>query len=267
MKTKDIARILKSEKFGEDNDDVDFTRLLTDSRQLVVPSETLFFAIRSERNDGVKYVADLYDKGVRGFVVSRDIDTELRASLERKENIHVWYVDNVVLALQNIASAHRQQFDIPVVGITGSNGKTIVKDWMLQLLSPDRRMVVNPKSYNSQIGVPLSVWLMNDSHEMGVFEAGISQPGEMSFLENVIRPTIGVFTNIGHAHDEGFESKRQKIEEKLRLFEHCNVIIYCSDYDDIKSAVENDVALNRVARFEWGRNNGCTVQLCNILVP
>ena len=264
MKTKDIARILESEKFGEGNDDVDFTRLLTDSRQLVVPSETLFFAIRSKRNDGVKYVADLYDKGVRGFVVSRDIDTELRASLERKENIHVWYVDNVVFALQNIASAHRQQFDIPVVGITGSNGKTIVKDWMLQLLSPDRRMVVNPKSYNSQIGVPLSVWLMNDSHEMGVFEAGISQPGEMSFLENVIRPTIGVFTNIGHAHDEGFESKRQKIEEKLRLFEHCNVIIYCSDYDDIKSAVENDVALNRVARFEWGRSNGCTVQLCNV---
>ena len=213
--------------------------LLTDSRQLTFAPQTLFFAIKGERHDGHRFLRDLYQKGVRQFVVERSALTETqRELLATFTDARIWVVENSVLALQELAKNRRASFQIPVVGITGSNGKTIVKEWLAQLLSPDYRVAKSPKSYNSQIGVPLSVWQLNDSHTLGIFEAGISQSHAMKALQDIIRPTIGIFTNIGSAHDQGFKSRKQKITEKLRLFTNCQQLIYCADYQDIEEEIK-----------------------------
>jgi len=212
--------------------------LLTDSRQLIFPEATLFFAIKGEHHDGHDYLQTLYQKGVRQFVVERKALNEVRRSLiQTFENTQIWEVESATKALQDLARKHRNQFDIPIVGITGSNGKTIVKEWLAQLLSPDFRIVKSPKSYNSQIGVPLSVWHIDASHTLGIFEAGISQQQEMKTLQEIIQPTIGIFTNIGSAHDEGFRSRKQKITEKLRLFTQCKTLIYRHDYEEIDQEI------------------------------
>ena len=209
--------------------------LLTDSRSLTFADQTLFFAIRTQKGDGHRYVPQLYDKGVRAFVVQESHENFRNTCPE------AWFfvVKDSLAALQKLAAFHRSQFhDIPVVGITGSNGKTIVKEWLNQLLSPFRHVTRSPRSYNSQIGVPLSVWQMDEQTELGIFEAGISQPGEMERLEPIIRPTIGILTNIGTAHAAGFESQQQKLVEKLRLFQNCDVVIYCADIPGISDALE-----------------------------
>ena len=185
---------------------------ITDSRQVITdPKKGVFFAIRGDRHDGHQYIIDLYDRGVRQFVVER---AAMQTEWKLLSDAQFTEVDNVLQTLQQMATKHRQQFQIPVVGITGSNGKTIVKEWLAQLLSggpPPTDFVIarSPKSYNSQVGVPLSVHQLNETHTLGIFEAGISQPHEMAALEPMIQPTIGVFTNIGTAHDEGFESQKQ----------------------------------------------------------
>lgn len=186
--------------------------LLLDSRKAFSPTTSLFFAIVSSRRDGHDFIGELYRKGVRSFVVSRSFDEPVF-----KDATFI-QVNDTVEALQQIAAYHRAQFDIPVIGITGSNGKTIVKEWLFQLLHPDYAIVRSPKSYNSQVGVPLSVWQIRSYHTLAIFEAGISQPGEMQKLESVIRPTLGVFTCIGEAHSEGFTSKEEKEKEKRKLF-------------------------------------------------
>ena len=191
--------------------------LLIDSRKLLFPSTTLFFAIAGPRRQGNAFVKDLYNKGVRNFVV----DASFKFDVKDYGDANVITVSAVLDALQKITAYHRAQFNIPVIGITGSNGKTIVKEWLYQLLHNDYTIVRSPKSYNSQIGVPLSVWQMNAKHSLGIFEAGISMPGEMERLQKIIQPTIGVITNIGQAHSEGFESITQKAQEKINLF--CNV--------------------------------------------
>ena len=168
--------------------------------------------------------------------------------------------------LQRVAECHRTQFSIPVVGITGSNGKTIVKDWIVQLLSTDHNIAASPKSYNSQIGVPLSVWQMSGDNDMAVFEAGISEAGKMEALRNVIQPTIGIFTNIGQAHDENFLTRRQKIAEKLQLFTHCEVLIYCLDHRDIHSVISEKESLHGLNRFTWGSSDENAVQLHETIV-
>ncbi|TAF96443.1 MAG: bifunctional UDP-N-acetylmuramoyl-tripeptide:D-alanyl-D-alanine ligase/alanine racemase [Cytophagia bacterium] len=234
--------------------------LLTDSRQLTLPSQTLFFAINGERHDGHRFVESLYQKGVRQFVVERAV---FDLNLDQKmPNATIWVVENSILALQELAKHRRKQFQIPVVGITGSNGKTIVKEWLSQLLSPDFWIVKSPKSYNSQIGVPLSVWQLNERHTLGVFEAGISHPHEMQALQQIIRPTMGIFTNIGSAHDEGFRSRKQKITEKLRLFTTCQVLVYCADYQDIDEEIK--IILQPVnpscELVGWGSAAHCAVQ-------
>lgn len=196
--------------------------LATDSRKLVLPAYAVFFAIKGLRHDGHLFIAELYATGLRSFVVENV-----------PENIEILYpeanfllVENAITALQKTAQIHREQFKIPVLGITGSNGKTIVKEWAAQLLSRDHQVVRSPRSYNSQIGVPLSVWNIAAQHTFGVLEAGISLPNEMTHLQQVIQPTIGIFTNIGTAHDEGFTSLTQKIAEKWQLFRQCPVVIY-----------------------------------------
>jgi alanine racemase len=240
------------------------THLLTDSRQLIFPQQTLFFAIKGEHHDGHQFLAELYQKGVRQFVVEHKALTDtLLETIESFENAQIWEVDSSLKALQEVAKRHRAQFDIPVIGITGSNGKTIVKEWLSQLLSSDFRIAKSPKSYNSQIGVPLSVWQLNDTHTMGIFEAGISQPHEMKSLQEIIRPTIGIFTNIGSAHDEGFRSRKQKVTEKLRLFTQCKRLIYRADYSDISEEIRLILQpVNPTCELiSWGTTGNCTVQV------
>lgn len=220
---KKIAELV-SGKFLQFNTDAVIDFLLLDSRKIYAASASLFFALKGVRRDGHQYIHELYKKGVRNFVVSAQMDP---SAYPGANFIHV---KNTLAALQQLAAAHRARFIIPVIGITGSNGKTIVKEWLYQLLHEDYSIVRSPKSYNSQIGVPLSVWQMNAGHTLGIFEAGISEPGEMKRLERIIQPTIGILTNIGKAHSEGFTSTTQKLSEKIKLFAHCDKIIYCKDH-------------------------------------
>ena len=241
---QEISEIVSGKLVGEANGEV--SDLLIDSRHLVDPHQTLFFALKSNRNDGHRYIDDLYEKGVRAFVVN-----------QLPENIHpdaaFVVVPDTLKALQMLAAHHRQQFDTPVIGITGSNGKTIVKEWLYQMLSPDYNIVRSPKSYNSQVGVPLSVWQMNQTNTLGIFEAGISEPDEMMSLQDIIRPTIGVFTNIGQAHDENFINRVQKAGEKLNLFTKTEQLVYCMDYSDIQQVVIRSGMASKVKLFTWSR--------------
>ncbi len=214
--------------------------LLTDSRSLCFPETTLFFALSTKRNDGSKYIPDLYARGVRNFVVSK-----LPENKDEYPDSNFLVVSNPLKALQKLAELHRQKFQVPVIGITGSNGKTIVKEWLHQLLSPERTIVRSPRSYNSQIGVPISVWQMNESTELGIFEAGISEVGEMRALQNIIRPTIGVLTNIGGAHQENFFSLQEKCMEKLLLFKDCEVVVYNGDNELLSNCVAKSMLTAR----------------------
>ena len=208
--------------------------LLTDSRSLSYAQQTLFFALVTAKGNGHKYIPSLYQKGVRAFVISQPIEDFRNTCPE------AWFfvVPDTLAALQQLAARHRQRFNLPVVGITGSNGKTIVKEWLYQLLHDTRSIVRSPRSYNSQVGVPLSVWQIDSQHDLGLFEAGISTTGEMSQLERIIQPTIGILTNIGTAHAAGFDSQNQKLLEKLQLFRQCDVIIYNADLPGISDALE-----------------------------
>ena len=219
------------------------TYLLTDSRQLgtsqaPLPAETLFFALRTPKNDGARYIPDLYARGVRMFVVGRD---SLLLSADRLPEALVLRVEDSLSALQSLAAYVRSLYDIPVIGITGSNGKTVVKEWLYELLKDDYSIIRSPKSYNSQIGVPLSVWqLANMPHDgqakqLAIFEAGISMPGEMERLEPIIRPTIGVITYIGEEHGENFPNLEAKRQEKLKLFAHCPVVIEDPTHQNVRT--------------------------------
>jgi alanine racemase len=245
--------------------------LSLDSRKIVSPADTIFFAIKTPHLDGNAFIEALYEKGVKNFVTE---DKNINVKNIPLANAIV--VNNSVYALQMLASQHRSQFnklangeELPVIGITGSNGKTVVKEWLNQLLMPGYVIVRSPKSYNSQIGVPLSVLNINPSHTLAIFEAGISRTGEMKRLEKVIRPAIGVFTNIGQAHDEGFDNRTQKINEKLKLFVHAKHLIFCGDNIEIKNAVAGfcdklkDKNRN-LQLFSWGKTRGNTLRISSI---
>ena len=242
---KQVTKILNGQFVGNEAER-QVCDLLIDSRQLIAPENALFFAILSARNDGHKYIYELYEKGVRAFVVNRQPE---KACPEANFII----VPDTLKALQALASHHRQQFSFPIIGITGSNGKTIVKEWLFQMLSSDFNIVRSPKSYNSQVGVPLSVWQMNGSYNLGIFEAGISELDEMMALQDVIRPTIGVFTNIGQAHDENFISRVQKAGEKLNLFTKAEHLVYCMDYPEIQQVITRSNLAEKVKLFTWSR--------------
>lgn len=224
-----IANIIHSKSVTDSEGLVE--HLLIDSRRILFPATSLFFALKGPRRDGHSFIADVYERGVRMFVV-----TEEQVSEKFPDAIFLLVKDSL-LALQQLTAAHRKQFSTPVIGITGSNGKTIVKEWLNQLLEQDHRIIRSPKSYNSQIGVPLSVWPMNETHDLAIFEAGISQVSEMEKLQRIIQPTIGIFTNIGEAHSENFMGTRQKINEKLRLFTEVKALIYCKDEPDLHQSV------------------------------
>ncbi len=242
----DISQIINAERHG--SCPAVITTLLTDSRSLCFPQESLFFALQGPRRDGHEYIGELYGHGVRNFVVSR-----LPDSLDSFSECNFLLVRDTLQALQTLAACHRAKFSVPVVGITGSNGKTVIKEWLYQLLEPDRHVTRSPRSYNSQIGVPLSAWLMNDQTQLGIFEAGISRKDEMSRLWKVIAPTIGVISNIGQAHQENFSSMQEKCMEKLKLFRGCDVIIYDGDNTLIQDCVNKTVVTAR--EIAWSRKN------------
>lgn len=206
--------------------------LLYDSRKLLFPKKSLFFAFKGERLDGHDFVRELYNKGLRNFIVSEEME------VSKFPLANFILVKNPLLALQQIAKAHRQQFSLKTIGITGSNGKTIVKEWLFQLLQEDFNIVRSPKSFNSQIGVPMSIWQIQDAHDLGIIEAGISQKGEMQNLAEIVDCEIGIFTNIGAAHSAGFSSLEEKLKEKLHLFKHTKTIIYCKDNELIDRAMQ-----------------------------
>ncbi|MCB2378797.1 bifunctional UDP-N-acetylmuramoyl-tripeptide:D-alanyl-D-alanine ligase/alanine racemase [Hymenobacter sp. BT635] len=225
--------------------------LLLDSRRVGQPAGSLFFAIRGAQHDGHRYLPDLYRQGVRQFVVDHPAAIAGGAAAFPEAGFLV--VDDTLTALQAIAAQHRRQFRIPVFGITGSNGKTIVKEWLAQLLSSDELLCKSPRSYNSQVGVPLSVWELNASHTLGIFEAGISEKGEMARLERVIQPTLGLFTNLGTAHDAGFASPAEKVAEKMQLFKDVDTLFYCRDHEAIHAAAQAQLGAART--FTWSRHH------------
>ena len=243
---ENIEKVLGAKRFGDRSAQIDW--ILTDSRSLCFPEETLFFALKTKRNDGHKYLPELYERGVRNFVVG-----ELPADMKSFQDANFLQLANPLKGLQKLAEKHREQFQIPVIGITGSNGKTIVKEWLYQLLSPDRVVTRSPRSYNSQIGVPLSVWLMNERTELAIFEAGISEMGEMEALQTIIKPTVGILTNIGGAHQENFFSLQDKCMEKLTLFKDCDVIIYDGDNELISSCVAKSLFTSR--EIAWSKKD------------
>ena len=251
-----IASVIGGQIIGNQSDTIVVKNILFDSRLLIDAEDTLFFALYTARNDGHKYIEELYEKGVKAFVISKknvekyEVKAQLEALRHHSDAVFV-VVDDTFSALQTLASYHRSRFDIPVVGITGSNGKTIVKEWLYQILSPSMSVCRSPKSYNSQIGVPLSVWQMNSTNDVAIFEAGISRPGEMVKLREIIKPTIGVFTNIGAAHGKNFESVQQKIEEKIKLFDGIEKLIYCKDNPEIAEIVEN----HNIPSFAWSKTD------------
>lgn len=261
MKAKELNTILTAAERRIDTPESVIEVLLTDSRKADRTSVSLFFAITTSHNNGSRYVEELYGRGVRNFVLPMQIDRSLERQLNEWKDVNFWRVKDVVESLQQIATAHRARFNIPVVGITGSNGKTVVKDWLVQLLTPDHSVASNPRSYNSQIGVPLSVWTLREGNDIALFEAGISQPGEMEALQKVISPTLGIITNIGRAHDENFESHHQKAAEKLRLFQSCDTLIYCADMEEIQQALDTDNHNNSIHCFTWGRKEHSDVRL------
>lgn len=255
MKLSEIARLIGASE--KKIPTIEINWLLTDSRSLSFPTESLFFAIRTLRNNGHNYILELYQQNLRYFVVS-----EMQPEYENLPEAVFLVVKDTLQALQTLAAAHRSSFHIPVIGITGSNGKTVVKEWLYQLLHTDYRITRSPRSYNSQIGVPLSVWAMNENTQLGIFEAGISEMHEMEHLQPIIQPTIGIFTNLGEAHQENFTGLKQKCEEKLQLFKDAEVLIYCSD----SKLVEISIAQSgfRGKLFAWGKSDKAQVQVLKL---
>ncbi len=235
------------------------SKLSVDSRTVIDGESTLFFALKGIRHNGHHFIEDLIGKGVKAFVVSENVKTST------SDKIAVVHVSDTLDALQKLSSYHRSRFHYPVIGITGSNGKTIVKEWLHDLLADHYCIVRSPKSFNSQVGVPLSVWNMDEKCDLAIFEAGISQPGEMKNLEQIIRPTIGIFTNIGDAHQENFISIESKIWEKLQLFRSAEKLIYCADHDLIALQAGSYCKSMEITPITWSlHGNRANIQFRNI---
>lgn len=257
-----ISKVLKGELL-QHTGNPEIEHILLDSRKLTFPETSLFIPLVSNRRNAHQYMEEVYEKGVSNFVVSEPLEPG------KFPKANIILVKDTMNALHALVAFHRQHFHIPVIGITGSNGKTVVKEWLYQLLEKDYNIVRSPKSYNSQIGVPLSVWQMKPEHTLAIFEAGISQPGEMEHLEKIIRPTIGIFTNIGEAHSEGFLNIRQKINEKLVLFSKSDLLIYSKDYLALNECVnafhnvvgKKDNHEGGLQLFTWSRKTDADLRI------
>ena len=252
-----ISKIIKGEWLNKAAAEAQIDHILYDSRKIIFSKTALFFAFTGIRSDGHQFIKSLYKEGVRNFVISKDI------SFENYPDANFIKVDDTLLALQRLATFHRKQFQLKTIGITGSNGKTIVKEWLFQLLHEDFNIVRSPKSYNSQIGVPLSVLQIEEEHSLGIFEAGISTIGEMEKLQSIINCEIGIFTNIGPAHDVGFKNKVEKIHQKLQLFKNSSTIIYCKDHEPIHLKISQ---LTDKKLFSWSRHSSANLKITKEVV-
>ncbi len=248
-----IANIIGA-TYLQQGEDTLIENLITDSRKLMFPQTTVFFSMTGQGRTGNFFIQTLYDKGLRNFVVENTYDQKEIAGCKGANFLQV--ADSLV-ALQQLTAFHRQQFNYPVIGITGSNGKTIVKEWLNLLLGEDENIIRSPKSYNSQVGVPLSVWRMNEGHTLGIFESGISQRAEMEKLQKIIDPPIGIVTFIGSAHAEGFANIDEKINEKLLLFKNSQQLIFCTDDEKLNNAVQTFISTKNTALkiFTWSKKN------------
>ena len=237
--------------------------ILTDSRKVLIPEHSLFFALPGQNRQGNYFIKEMVDKGVHNFVLDNNYTPPAYL-----KNCNCLFVPNVLTALQQLAAYHRQQYQLPIIGITGSNGKTIVKEWLYQLLSSSENVVRSPHSYNSQIGVPLSIWLIDSQHSLGIFESGISLPNEMLPLQQIIQPQIGIITFIGSAHAEGFTGIEEKIREKLLLFSQSKLLIYGLDDEVLHNEVLQFIALKNptLATFTWGKTGKATLQVTNTII-
>ncbi|MGL4957055.1 MAG: bifunctional UDP-N-acetylmuramoyl-tripeptide:D-alanyl-D-alanine ligase/alanine racemase [Bacteroidales bacterium] len=250
-----IASTIKGKANNKKNPNI--SHLLLDSRRLFSPDTSLFFALVGKQHNGHHYIAELYQAGVRAFVISQKLDASLYP--------HATFisVDDGLLALQTLAHYHRTQLTYPIIAITGSNGKTIVKEWLAQLLTPQIHIARSPKSYNSQVGVPLSLWGMEHRCDLGIVEAGISQTNEMQQLSQCIRPDIVIFTNLGDAHQEGFAARNQKLKEKLHLASQADAIIYCTDQHEVKTEITTTAKLSTKHNYTWGTSEQAQLRIIN----
>ena len=249
----DVASALNAELIGDKNSCVD--KLSIDSRVLGKNNKTLFFALKTSKNDGHKYIHELIDRGVVNFVVEK-IPENCEANFV--------VVENSLLALQKLAKWKRNLSSLKTIGITGSNGKTVVKEWLYQLLKKDFNIVRSPKSYNSQVGVPLSVWEIKPENDLGIFEVGISEPNEMEVLEEIVHPEIGIFTNIGNAHSENFNSLEQKINEKINLFKNSKKLIF-KDEGSLGEIIKKSELLKNVEKLSWSLTSKADLQILGVL--
>ncbi len=251
----EIVKILDAKLLGKNDNFI--STLIYDSRMIIPSSESLFFAIKGRNNDGHKYISELFKKGIRNFVVNKDFKD---FHLYDASNFII--VDNTIEALQELAAYHRAKFKIPIFAVTGSNGKTIVKEWLFYLLNKNKKTLKSPKSYNSQIGVPLSVWELSEIYEVAVFEAGISKPAEMIKLQRILKPDIAIFTNIGDAHQENFLSIKEKINEKLDLFIDASTIIYSLDFKEVDEMINKRFPKKK--KFTWSLSEKADLQVLRL---
>lgn len=242
MRFSQIPEIHESAEILQLHKDQEIQHLITDSRKILVHEGAVFFAIKGERHDAHSYLNDVISAGITSVVVEKEVDAF-------PPHVNVIKVDDCISLLQSLGQSRRSMFSYPVIGVTGSNGKTVVKEWLASMLSEKYFVTKSPGSFNSQLGVPLSVWQMSSSSNIAVFEAGVSKPSEMAFLEKIIRPTIGVLTNIGSAHDEGFNDRHHKLKEKLMLFEDAKKLVYCQDHELIHEQVSNSAIAGNT--FTW----------------
>ena len=252
LSISEIKKIIAAKASAVATPNASISELCFDSRKIYLPKETLFFAIKTELNDGHLFIEELIARGVQNFIITVPVENYAPYS-----SCNFIQVEDAVAALQQIAIHHREKFTIPVIGITGSNGKTIVKEWLSQMLSDIYPIVKSPNSYNSQIGVPISVWQMREQHTIALFEAGISCCGEMEKLAQIIRPAIGILTNLGEAHSQYFDTRQQKLEEKLKLFAQSEVLIYCNDQKEVCDTLARS-EYRHLTKISWGFNNEAT---------
>lgn len=257
---REIASVVQGSVSGEA--DLLVHHIVTDSRKILDPVTSLFIALQGEKRDGHRFIREVMQRGVRCFLVTH-VSPDLISEPAFHNAVFV-LVKDTLAALQDLAADHRARFQYPVLGLTGSNGKTIVKEWLNHLLQDELRIVRSPKSYNSQIGVPLSIWQMHAKADLAIIEAGISARGEMEKLERMIRPSVGIFTNIGEAHSEGFASRREKISEKLKLFTHAQSLIYCRDYEDLHEEALLFASQHAVQGVDWGQGEGAMFRVVEV---
>jgi len=253
ISTGEIASAIKAKLIGNSNTIIE--NIIIDSRTVISDKKTLFIALKSERNNGHNYIKELYNKGIINFIIS-----EYHESFNKYKKANFIITENSLNALQELAKYYRNNYNNEIISITGSNGKTVTKEWLYQLLQCKYNIVRSPKSYNSQIGVALSLMLLENKYDLAIIEAGISKPGEMGKLQKLIEPHIGVFTNIGNSHQKNFSSIKQKITEKLELFKNCDKIIYCSENKLINKLIKSKFTDNEKL-FTWSTNNSSDLQV------